>query len=80
MKEINLSICRDFSGNEAMIKQTLSHFLGTKLRLAIKMQFLRLSKESIADTYAYLIRKDKLNKLAKFCIPIKTEEFEAFLK
>ncbi len=80
LKKVNLDVCRDFSGNEAQIKINLNHFTGKLLKIDIRMQFVALPKEAAADKYAFLVRHDKLNKLAKLCVPIKLEEFERFLK
>ncbi len=80
LKEIHLDICRDFSGNEAEIKNQLNHLLGKKLGLEVKISFLKLPKGSIADKYAFILRHDKLNKLAKLFLPIKVAQLEAFLK
>ncbi|MFH1234453.1 MAG: hypothetical protein V1493_02470, partial [Candidatus Diapherotrites archaeon] len=79
-REATIDICRDFPGNEADIRQSLKHLLGAKLGLSVAMHFTKLPKESIADKYAFLIRHDSYNKLGKYCLEIKTEQFEEFLK
>jgi len=81
LKELSMDVCRDFSGNEADIKVQLKSLLEKRLRLKIaEMNFVKLSKESVADNYAFLIRHDKHNEFAKYCLPIKIAEFEIFLK
>lgn len=79
-KEVNLDICRDFSGNEVWIKQSLNYLLENKLGLLVSIRFTKLGKESVADNYAFLIRHDHYKKLDKYCVKIKVEEFEEFLK
>lgn len=78
-KDANLDVCRDFSGNEADIKQSLQHLLGSRLGLRINVNFVKLPKGSIADKYSSAIRRDKSNRLKKFCLELGVSEFEAFL-
>jgi len=79
LKKVFLRICRDFSGNEADIKEQLKQLL-KKLKIETEIIFEKLSGDSVADRYAFLIRKDTKNLLAKHCIEIELDEFEAFLK
>ncbi len=75
-----LEICRDFPGKEADIKNQLNYLLGKKLGINLEFNFLKLPKGSLADTYAYLLRRDYENKFSKQLIQIKLDEFEVFLK
>lgn len=79
-KEINLNLCMDFNGKEEGIKSNLNFLLKQKLKLKINdMKFCKLSNESNADKYAYLMRKDTRN-LLKTYIQIKLEDIEKFLE
>lgn len=80
LKKVSLKICRDFPGKEAQIMQNLKQLLGKGLKLELEMEFLKLPKDSIADSYAYLLRKDKQNKFTQYLLPIELDEFEVFLK
>ena len=77
-RKILLEICRDFDGKEEQIKQNLLFFLG-KLELEPEFVFAKLSKESIADKYAYLLSKDTQNKFKDLLVEIKPKEFEELL-
>lgn len=79
-KNIQLTICKDFDGRENDIKSNLNFLLRKKLSLDIETTFTRLPKESNADKYAYLMRKDKKNLMKKYYVGIKLEDFEKFLK
>jgi len=77
---ISLKICKDFSGKENDIKENLKFFLIKKLELKIEnISFEKLDKKSLADEYAYLMRKDKKNKMNTY-ININLEDFEKWLK
>jgi hypothetical protein len=80
LSRINLDICRDFSGKEAQIKQNPNYFLVTRLGLKMELGFCKLPPGSMANDYAYLIRKDRANKFRQYLLPIKLDEFGAFLK
>lgn len=74
-----LNICRDFNGREADIKSNLEYFLGKLLTLKIDIKFGKLSHESNAHKYAYLMRKDTRNQLKTY-VNVKQDEIEKFLK
>lgn len=78
-KKIRLFICRDFKGREEDIKHSLNHLLG-KLGFVPEKGFLTLEKGSIADNYAFLLRKDSKNKFSKYLIKPELSDFECFLK
>jgi len=80
IKEANLNICRDFSGKEENIRQNIGFLLGKKLGLMTNIAFCRLPANSVAHRYAYLLRKDNLNKFSKYNLQIGLGEFEEFLK
>ncbi|MDD5148519.1 MAG: hypothetical protein PHH08_03585 [Candidatus ainarchaeum sp.] len=75
-----LLVCRDFSGHEPDIQQSLAHLLEEALHIQLEIVFTRLQKGSIADRYAFLIRKDTHNKFTKMRILISLEEFEIFMQ
>ena len=75
-----VDFCRDFQGNENNINQQLDFFLKNKLNLDFEHRYVKLSKNSIADKYAFLIRNDDLNKLKSICIEISITMFEKYLK
>ena len=72
-------ICRDFNGREDDVKSNLDYFLGKLLNLKIEIKFGRLSNDSNAHKYAYLMRKDTKNQLKTY-IKIELHEIEKFLK
>ena len=75
-----LNLCRDFSGREKDIENNLKYFLTEKLKIKIdKFNFGKLTKDSNADRYAYLMRKDKNNKM-RIYIKIDSKDVEEFLK
>lgn len=79
-EEIELNICRDFSGHEQDVKSNLNYFLKDKLKIKIKkIRFGKLKDSSNAHQYAYLMRKDNKNKLDTY-IDIKLKNIEKFLK
>ena len=87
LKEISLEICRDLSGREKNIKEMLEQLLGTKdskrgLKLNLNsIFFTKLIKgKSLADEYAYLLRRDRINKFTQYYANIHAEEIENFLK
>ena len=79
--EIFLTICRDFSGREKEIKETLVFFLEKNLRLKLNdsIYFSKLNPESNAHKYAYLMRLDNKNKMSTY-INISIEDIEQWLK
>jgi len=79
-EEIFLNVCKDFQGHEKDITSNLLYMLKDLLGLKInKIYHLKLTKESDADKYAYLMRKDKKN-LIKGYVNIGLDEIEIFLK
>ncbi|PIN98628.1 MAG: hypothetical protein COT90_03370 [Candidatus Diapherotrites archaeon CG10_big_fil_rev_8_21_14_0_10_31_34] len=87
IKEVSLEICRDLSGREKQIKEMLKQLLGTKnskrgLGLNITgIHFTELIKgKSLADEYAYFLRRDRVNKLTNISCKIDLEDIESFLK
>ncbi|MEK6912948.1 MAG: hypothetical protein AABX26_03265 [Nanoarchaeota archaeon] len=78
-KEVDLYICRDFYGRENEIKQNLHYFLEEKCQIKINnLVYGKLPPDSDAHWYAYLMHKDKYNKLPTY-VNIKIEEIEPFL-
>jgi len=78
-QEISLRICKDFQGHERDITSNLKPLL-EKLGLKIsKPVYQKLSRDSPADQYAYLMRKDNKN-LMKEYIHISLDEFEKYLR
>ena len=74
-----LNICRDFNGREKDIESNLRYFLIDKLGLNVdRFNFQKLPKDSNADTYAYLMRRDKKNKISNY-VKITINELEKFL-
>lgn len=78
-EKISLVICRDFQGREEEIKNNLKYFLIKKLGLICEFEFTKLGKESVAHQYAYLMRKDKRNKLTTY-VDISLDNLEEWLK
>jgi len=78
---VSLNICRDFNGREKDIKKQLKDLLVNKLKLDINDQFyfVKLSSESLAHEYAYLMKKDVKNQLPNY-IKIKLIDIEKWLK
>ncbi|HLC79260.1 MAG TPA: hypothetical protein VJG83_02410 [archaeon] len=77
---IKLRLCKDFSGRESNIKESLKYLLSSLKYSVASMDFAKLSKHSLADKYAYLLRKDTENKFKGLLIHIEIDEFEKFLK
>ncbi|MBU2523301.1 MAG: hypothetical protein KKE23_03360 [Nanoarchaeota archaeon] len=77
-QEAMLSICKDFQGHEKDINSNLIPLLG-KLGLKIKTKYHKLPKDSPADKYAYLMRKDDKNKMNGY-ISLNVNDFEKYLK
>lgn len=77
-KIVYIDICKDFYGHEKDISSNLRYFLGEKLGLNIHIRYLKLPKESNADKYAYLMRKDVKNKMQGY-VNIRLKEIEKFL-
>ena len=78
-KKIHLDVCRDFQGREGDIKHSLNHLL-SELGFTPEINFLTLGKDSIADRYAFLLRKDSKNKFSEYLVKLKLKDFEYFLK
>lgn len=80
-EEISLDICRDFIGRENDIKNTLLRFLEKELGLNVgdRIYFVKLSSDSNADRYSYLMRHDTKNKMNTY-VKISIEEIEKWLK
>lgn len=76
---LSLRICRDFNGREEDIKTNLNYFLEKIQTKQTTMRFERLGKESAADKYAYLMRKDTKNKLNTY-VKITIKQLEEYLK
>lgn len=80
LSTISLTICKDFDGKANDINFNLEHFLGNKLGILIEsIHHEKLRNNSNAHKYAYLMRKDKKNKMNTY-IKISLEEIEQFLK
>jgi hypothetical protein len=81
MKDISLTLCRDFHGREEGILDNLRFFIGKNLGINVeeKISFDKLSPNSNAHKYAYLMRKDNKNKINTY-IKITLEDFERWLK
>ena len=78
-KEVDLCICRDFQGRENEITQNLYYFLEKIGKIKIKsLKYGKLPNDSDAHWYAYMMHKDKYNKLHTYT-NIKIEEIECFL-
>jgi len=79
--DLSLNICRDFLGNENTIKESLKYFLGKKLGLKLEggIYFCRLSQDSNAHKYAFLMRHDNKTKMKTY-VNISLEEIEKWLK
>ncbi len=86
IENISMEICHDFPGRETEIREMLKQLLGknkTAKSLNLKIErisFVELPADSPADNYAFLLKRDKLNKLKNLECRIKTEEIEEFLK
>ncbi len=79
-REVSLKICRDFIGREDDIRKTLKFFLEKQLKLKVnEVYFAKLSRESNAHKYAFLMREDRKNKMPTY-INLKLEDFERWLK
>ena len=79
--EIILNICRDFDGKFNEIKNNLNYFLIEKFKLKIdvdNISFCKLSKDSNAHNYYYLMRKDFKNQLKTY-VEIELEQIEKYL-
>ena len=78
---ISLNICRDFLGREEDIRKSLMYFLENKLNLDLRdrIYFCKLSKDSNAHKYSFLMREDRKNKMSIY-IDINIGDFEAWLK
>ncbi|MFA4960129.1 MAG: hypothetical protein WC548_00520 [Candidatus Pacearchaeota archaeon] len=80
-REISLKICRDFPGKEKEIKENLKLFLEKILNLNLgdRIYFEKLSPESNAHKYAYMMRIDSKNKMNTY-IKLNLDDFERWLK
>jgi hypothetical protein len=76
--KIFLNICRDFDGKENDIKSNFSFLLKDRMNNG-DIKFTKLTKESNAHKYAYLMRKDTKNKLDTY-VNISLNEIEKYLK
>ena len=77
-KKLVLNICRDFQGHEKDIKSNLISLLKDKLGLLFEMRYVTLPKNSNADKYAHLMRKDRKN-LIKGYVKISYKDIEKLL-
>ncbi|MEK6827226.1 MAG: hypothetical protein AABX99_01960 [Nanoarchaeota archaeon] len=80
-EEISLTICRDFTGREDDIRKSLIYFLEKELKLKIneRIYFDKLSKESNAHHYSYLMRFDNKDKMKTY-LKLSLEDIEKWLK
>jgi hypothetical protein len=78
VNQINLNICKDFSGRENDIKSNLDYFLVKLLGKEVTYHFTQLSNQSNAHRYSYLMRNDTKNQL-KIYVKINLNDFEKFL-
>ena len=80
-REVSLNICRDFTGREDDIRKSLIYFLEDKLNLGLndRIYFCKLTKDSNAHKYSFLMREDRKNKMRTY-IKIKPEDFERWLR
>ena len=77
---ISLALCRDFIGWENEIKDNLKYFAkNLGIDLEDKITFTKLSPESNAHKYAYLMRIDNKNKMSTY-VNITVKEIEKWLK
>jgi len=81
IKDISLTLCRDFQGREEDIKKSLKFFIEEvlALKLADRIYFDKLSPNSNAHKYAYLMRQDTKNKMSTY-LKISIEDIEKWLK
>ena len=79
-EEISVNLCRDFSGRENDIKETLKYFLGTELKINLneRIYFGKLSQESNAHRYSFLMRHDNKNQMKTY-IKLSLEDIEKWL-
>ena len=77
--DLILNICRDFGGREEDIRKSLENFFRKEFDLKKEIYFCKLSDNSNAHKYSFLMRHDKKNKLPTY-IKIKLEDFEKWLK
>ena len=77
-KEVELYICTDFSGHENDIRLNLRYFLGKDKIKINNFVHGTLPPDSDAHWYAYMMNKDKYNKLPTY-VNITLEEIEPFL-
>ena len=78
-KDLILNICRDFQGHEKDITSSLLSFLRDKLGLKIEIRYIKLPKNSNADKYAFLMRKDNKNKIEGY-VKVSIDDIEMLLK
>ena len=78
VNQINLNICKDFSGRENDVKSNLDYFLVKLLGKEVTYHFTQLSNQSNAHRYSYLMRNDTKNQL-KVYVKISLNDFEKFL-
>ncbi len=78
VNQINLNICKDFSGRENDVKSNLDYFLVKLLGKEVTYHFTQLSNQSNAHRYSYMMRNDTKNQL-KVYVKINLNDFEKFL-
>jgi len=77
---ISLKICKDFDGKVNDINSNLRYLIETELGIKIEnTSHEKLSNDSSAHEYAYLMRRDRKNKMETY-VKISLEDFERFLK
>ena|SRR3989339_1282494 len=79
--EISLNLCRDFTGKDDDIRKALKYFLEGELKLILRdrIYFVKLSKESNAHHYSYLMRHDNKNQMKTY-VNITLGDIEIWLK
>jgi hypothetical protein len=80
-EKTGLKVCRDFFGRENDIKNGIFYFLKDKLEMDLDEDifFGKLSSDSNAHKYAFLMRHDTKNKFDTY-VNIKLVDFERWLK
>ncbi len=80
-EDLSLTLCKDFDGRENDIRENLRYFLMNNLNLDLRdrIYFSKLGKKSNAHKYAFLMRKDKKNKMQTY-VKIDIKNMEKWLK
>ena len=79
-EKISLTICRDFSGRERTINQTLKFLLEERGGMKMgKPLYQKLPSSSLAHRYALMMLRDSENRLDTY-VDISLEDIEKFLK